>query len=44
MGGRFFILSSAHSERDIDRTIKALGDSLDTMTAEDSLDKEGLQR
>jgi len=40
MGARFFILSSAHNEREIDRTIEALGDSLDAMTAEGSLDKE----
>ena len=43
MGARFFILSSAHNEGDIDQTIEALGDSLDAMTAEGSLDKEGLR-
>ncbi len=43
MGARFFILSSVHNEREIDRTIEALGDSLDAMTAEGSLDKEGLK-
>ncbi len=43
MGARFFILSSAHNEREIDRTIQALGDSLDAMTAEGSLDEEGLE-
>jgi len=37
MGARFFILSAAHTEEDIDQTIKALGDSLDTMLAEGSL-------
>jgi glutamate-1-semialdehyde 2,1-aminomutase len=44
MGGRFFILSSAHNERDIDRTVEALTDSLHAMTAEGSLDREGLKR
>ena len=31
MGGRLFILSAAHTEEDIDRTIKALCDSFDAM-------------
>lgn len=44
MGGRFFVLSSVHSEREIDRTIEALGDSLDAMTADGSLDKGDLKR
>ena len=43
MGARFFILSSAHNEGDINRTIEALGDSLDAIIAEGSLDKEGLR-
>ncbi len=43
MGARFFILSSVHNEREIDRTIEALADSLDAMAAEGSLDKEGLK-
>jgi hypothetical protein len=43
MGARFFILSSAHNEGDINRTIEALGDSLDATIAEGSLDKEGLR-
>jgi len=34
MGGGFFVLSAAHTREDIDRTIHALGDSLDTMIAE----------
>ena len=44
MGGRFFVLSSVHSEREIDRTIEALGDSLDAMTADGGLDKGDLKR
>ena len=37
MGGRFFILSAAHTEEDIDQTVNALGNSLDTMIAEGTL-------
>jgi len=36
MGARFFILSMAHTECDIDQTLNALGDSLDIMIAESS--------
>ena len=43
MGARFFILSSVHNEREIDRTVEALVDSLDAVTAEGSLDEEGLK-
>jgi len=39
MGARFFILSTAHTEEDIDQTVEALGDSLDAMIAEGTLDK-----
>ncbi|GAH62773.1 unnamed protein product, partial [marine sediment metagenome] len=39
MSGRFFILSAAHTEQDIDQTIQAFGDSLDAMIAEGSLSK-----
>jgi glutamate-1-semialdehyde 2,1-aminomutase len=35
--GRFFILSSVHTEDDIDRTVTAFGDSLDAMIAEGTL-------
>jgi len=34
MSGRFFILSAAHTEEDIDQTMEAYADSLDTMIAE----------
>ncbi len=37
MLGRFFILSSIHTEEDIDRTVMAFGDSLDAMIAEGTL-------
>jgi glutamate-1-semialdehyde 2,1-aminomutase len=37
MGGRIFILSAAHSEEDIDQTVKAFGNSLDAMIAEGTL-------
>jgi len=43
MGGRFFILSVAHTEEDIDQTVKAFGDSLDAMIAEGTLNKANLQ-
>ena len=39
MGGRFFILSAAHTEEDIDQTVKALCDSLDAMIAEGTLNQ-----
>lgn len=42
-GGRFFIMSIAHSRRDIDETIKAFGDSLDAMVTEGSLAREYLK-
>lgn len=35
--GRFFILSSVHTEDDIDRTVTAFGDSLDAMISEGTL-------
>lgn len=34
MGGRFFVMSAAHSEADVDRTISAFADSLDDMKEE----------
>jgi len=37
MLARFFILSSIHTEEDIDRTVTAFGDSLDAMIAEGTL-------
>jgi len=42
MLGRLFILSIAHTEEDIDQTVKAFGDSLDAMMAEGTLDKASL--
>ena len=39
MAGRFFILSVAHTEEDIDQTVKAFGHSLDAMLAEGTLNK-----
>jgi len=42
IAGRFFILSAAHTEEDIDKTVKAFGDSLDAMIAEGTLDKASL--
>ncbi len=42
MGGRFFILSAAHTEEEIDQTVKVLGDSVDAMIAEGTLDKAKL--
>jgi len=39
MGGRFFILSVAHTREDIDQTIQAFGDSLEAMIAEGTLHK-----
>ena len=38
MGARFFILSTAHTEEDIDQTVDSLGHSLDAMLAEGTLD------
>ncbi len=37
---RLFILSAAHTEEDIDQTVKAFGDSLDAMIAEGTLSKD----
>jgi glutamate-1-semialdehyde 2,1-aminomutase len=37
MGGRFFVLSAAHTKDDIDRTIEAFSDSLDAMIAEEEI-------
>ena len=37
MGARFFILSAAHTEEDIEQTVKAFTGSLDAMRAEGSL-------
>ena len=34
MSSRFFVMSAAHSKRDIDQTIDALSASLDDMLAE----------
>ena len=34
MGGRFFILSAAHTRQDIDQTVEALASSLDDLVAE----------
>jgi glutamate-1-semialdehyde 2,1-aminomutase len=39
MGARFFSLSIAHSEDDIDQTVKALCDSLDAMIAEGTMNQ-----
>jgi len=39
MGARFFILSAAHTNEDIDQTVKAFADSLDAMTAEGTLNQ-----
>ena len=37
MGARFFILSAAHPEEDVERTVEAFAGSLDAMIAEGSL-------
>jgi len=37
MAGRFFILSTAHTEEDIDQTVQAFADSLDAMIAEGTI-------
>ena len=39
MGAMLFIVSVAHTEEDIDQTVKALCDSLDAMIAEGSVDQ-----
>ena len=39
MMARFFIMSAAHTEGDLDRTIEALVDSLETMVAEGTLER-----
>jgi len=41
MGGRFFVLSAAHSKRDVDQTIKAFDSALDNMVAEGILKTNG---
>ena len=38
MGGRFFVLSAAHTKEDIDQTIDAFSNSLDAMIAEGVLE------
>jgi len=43
-GGRFFVMSIAHTHPDIEETIKAFRDSLDAMVAEGSLEKEYLKQ
>ena len=40
MGGRMFILSAAHTEEDIDQTVKALCDSLDAMIEEGTINHD----
>jgi len=42
-GMRMFILSVAHTEEDIDQTVRALGDSLDAMSAEGILNQANLR-
>ena len=42
MGARFFILSVAHMEEDIDQTVRAFSDSLDAMVTEGTLHKANL--
>jgi glutamate-1-semialdehyde aminotransferase len=39
MGGNLFILSAAHTEEDINQTVKAFADSLKAMITEGSLKK-----
>jgi glutamate-1-semialdehyde 2,1-aminomutase len=39
MEGKLFILSMAHTEEDVDLTVRALADSLDAMVAEGTLEK-----
>ncbi len=39
MGGRFFILTVAHTKEDIDQTMDAFADSLDAMVAEGTLSR-----
>jgi glutamate-1-semialdehyde 2,1-aminomutase len=39
MEGKLFVLSMAHTEEDIDLTVRALADSLDAMVTEGTLDK-----
>ena len=41
MGGRFFILSAAHSKRDVDQTIEAFGSALDDMVVKGILKTNG---
>ena len=42
MSARFFVLSCVHTIEDIDQTIKALSDSLDTMIAEGTISQTKL--
>jgi len=42
MGGKMFILSVAHTKEDIDQTVAALGDSLNAMIAEGTLNQASL--
>jgi len=37
MGGRFFVLSGMHTEKELDQTVDALISSLDAMAADGSL-------
>ena len=39
---KLFILSIAHTEEDIEQTVKAFGDSLDAMVAEGTLNQTGI--
>jgi glutamate-1-semialdehyde 2,1-aminomutase len=39
MGGRFFVMSAAHSREDVNRAMEAFADSLDSMIAEGVLPK-----
>ena len=41
MGGRFFILSAAHTMEDIDQTVEAFGSALDVLVAEGGVPKAG---
>jgi hypothetical protein len=39
MEGKLFVLSMAHTEEDIDLTVRVLADSLDAMVSEGTLDQ-----
>jgi len=43
-GVKFFIMSTAYTKDDIDRTVKSFGDSLNAMTAGGSLNKTSLEK